>query len=189
MGQDPDAIRQEIEQTRERMGETVDALGHKADVPTRATESISGRVGTLKSKIAGISSGMSDATPEAENVKQGAKQAVGVVQDNPLGLTIGAMATGFLAGMLMPGTKIEDQRIGPVADQVKEQAKRTGQEALEHGKQVAQETAGVATQKAQEAASEVKDKAQQSAQSHAQEVSESARQSAEQVQQAASTQS
>ena len=35
MGQDPAAIRQEIEQTRERMGDTVDALGYKADVPAR----------------------------------------------------------------------------------------------------------------------------------------------------------
>lgn len=33
MGEDPAAIRQEIEQTRERMGDTVDALGYKADVP------------------------------------------------------------------------------------------------------------------------------------------------------------
>ena len=44
MGQDPGLIREQIEQTRERMGETVDALGYKADVPARTRESISGRV-------------------------------------------------------------------------------------------------------------------------------------------------
>src|SRR2546430_17707151 len=33
-----------IEQTRERMGDTVDALGYKANVPSRAKESISGKV-------------------------------------------------------------------------------------------------------------------------------------------------
>ncbi len=43
MGEDPAAIREEIEQTRERMGETVDALGYKADVPARAKDSISDR--------------------------------------------------------------------------------------------------------------------------------------------------
>ena len=37
MGQDPSQIRQDIEQTRERMGDTVEALGHKTDV-TRAGE-------------------------------------------------------------------------------------------------------------------------------------------------------
>jgi gas vesicle protein len=172
MGQDPDAIRQEIEQTRERMGDTVDALGYKADVPARAKESISDKVDTVKSKVTGIGSGVSAATPQPHDVKQGAKQAVGVVQENPLGLAIGATAVGFLAGMLIPSSRIEDERVGPVADQVKEQARQTGQEALEHGKQIAQETATVAAQKAQE-----------SGQAHAQEMSDSAKQSAEQVQQ------
>jgi len=106
---------------------------------------------------------------------------VGVVQENPLGLAVGAAAVGFLAGMLIPSTKIEDERIGPMADQVKEQAKQTGHEALEHGKQVAQETAETATQKAQEAVAEVKDTAQDSAQTHAHDMTESAKESAEQV--------
>ena len=34
MGQDPDAIRQDIEQTRAEMSETVQAVGYKADVPS-----------------------------------------------------------------------------------------------------------------------------------------------------------
>jgi hypothetical protein len=38
MGQDPDRIRQEIEDTRERLTETVDAIGYKADVPARAKD-------------------------------------------------------------------------------------------------------------------------------------------------------
>ena len=40
MGQDPDAIRHEVEHTREQMGETIDALGHKADVKGRTKERI-----------------------------------------------------------------------------------------------------------------------------------------------------
>src|ERR1700709_1510940 len=151
MGQDPTAIREDIEQTRERMGDTVDALGYKADVPARTKEGISSRVGALTSKVTGAGSQVSDATPSTDDVKQGAQQAVGVAQENPLGLAIGAAAVGFLAGMLIPSTKVEDERLGPVADQVKEQVKQTGQEALEHGKQIAQDTAEIAGQKAQEA--------------------------------------
>jgi gas vesicle protein len=181
MGQDPAAIRQEIEQTREHMGETVDALGYKADVPARAKESVSGKVDSLKSKITGVGSQVSNSTPDAGEVKEGAKQAVGVVQENPLGLAIGAAAFGFLAGMLIPSTRIENEHVGPMADQVKEQAKQTGQEALEHGKQIAQETAQTAGQKAQEAVTEVKEKAQDSAHSHAQDMTESAKDSAEQL--------
>jgi ElaB/YqjD/DUF883 family membrane-anchored ribosome-binding protein len=181
MGQDPAAIRKEIEQTRQHMGDTVDALGYKADVPARAKDSVSEKVDTLKSKITGVGTQVSDATPDAGEVKQGAQQAVGIVQENPLGLAIGAAAVGFLAGTLIPGTKMEDERIGPVADDVKEQARQTGQEVLEHGRQIAQETAETATQKAQEAVAEVKDKAQDSARTHAHDMSESAKDSAEQL--------
>jgi gas vesicle protein len=188
MGQDPAAIRKEIEQTREHMGDTVDALGYKADVPARAKESVSEKVGSLKSKITGVGAQVSEATPDAGELKQGAHQAVGIVQENPIGLAIGAAAVGFLAGMLAPSTKVEDERIGPIADQVKEQAKRTGQDVLEHGREIAQETAEAAAEKAQEAAAEVKDQAQKSAQNHAQDLSESAKQSAERVQETAQAQ-
>jgi ElaB/YqjD/DUF883 family membrane-anchored ribosome-binding protein len=188
MGQDPAAIRKEIEQTREHMGETVDALGYKADVPARAKESISDKVDALRSKVTGVGSQVSDAAPEAGEVKQGAKQAVGVVQENPLGLAVGAAAVGFLAGMLLPHTRIEDERVGPMSDQLKEQARQTGEEALEHGKAIAQETAETAGTKAQEAAAEIKHKAQASTQAHAHELSESAAQSAEQLKDAASSQ-
>ena len=35
---DPDAIRADIEATREQLGRTVDELAHRLDVPTRAKE-------------------------------------------------------------------------------------------------------------------------------------------------------
>jgi hypothetical protein len=50
---DPQAIRRDIEETRERMGDTVDALAYKADVKTRAKESVSDKVDSVKEKITG----------------------------------------------------------------------------------------------------------------------------------------
>ena len=41
MGQDPAAIREDIEQTRSEMSETVEAVGYKADVPSRAKDKVS----------------------------------------------------------------------------------------------------------------------------------------------------
>ena len=181
MGEDPAAIRQEIEQTRGRMGDTVDALGYRADVPARAKESITGKVQDVKAKVSGVGSRASEAAPGPADVKQAGKRAAGVAQENPLGLAIGAAAVGFVAGLLIPSTKVEDERLGPVADQVKDQAKQTGQEALEHGKQVAQDAAQTATQKAQEAAAEVKATAQDSAQQHADDLKSSAQDSAQAV--------
>jgi hypothetical protein len=37
---DPDAIRAEIEATREQLGQTVDELAHRLDVPSRAKENV-----------------------------------------------------------------------------------------------------------------------------------------------------
>ena len=64
MGQDPAAIRQEIEATRERMGETVDALTYKANVPARTRESMQEKVQGVKSKLTGAGSQVSRATPD-----------------------------------------------------------------------------------------------------------------------------
>jgi gas vesicle protein len=192
MGQDPEAIRREIEETRERMGETVEALGYKADVPTRTKEAVTGRVSSVKEKIVGAKDSVSDGvggaagsvnerTPSTGDVKQAARKGAGIAQENPLGLAIGSVALGFLAGMLVPSTRVESEKLGPMADQVKEQAQSTAQEALEHGKQVAQEVAATAQEHAQQAVSEVKDTAQQSAQEHGQQVKESAQDSAQTV--------
>ena len=154
MGQDPEAIREQIVQTREEMSGTVEALGHKADVKGRAKSAISDKTGALKSKVTG-------ATPDSGDVKQGAKQAVGVAQENPLGLAVGGIAAGFLAGMLIPSTRIEDEKLGELSDQVKDRAKETGQEALDRGKQVAQEAA-------QSAGETVKEQGQKQAEEMAQ---------------------
>ena len=49
MGEDPDRIRREIEATRNEMGDTVDALTYKADVKSRAKESLMGTKDSIKS--------------------------------------------------------------------------------------------------------------------------------------------
>ena len=52
MGEDPNAIRDEIAETRERMGETIDALGYKADVKSRAKEAAAANARTLRRRAA-----------------------------------------------------------------------------------------------------------------------------------------
>ena len=132
MGQDPSQIRQDIEQTRERMGDTVEALGHKTDVTGRAKEAISDKVGTVRSKVVGRDSrqrGGEAGRPPAPRASPRRTRS---------GSGSRAVAVGFIAGLLVPATKVEDEKIGPIADQVKEKAKETGQEALERGKEVAE---------------------------------------------------
>ncbi len=159
MGQDPSQIKQDIEQTRGQMGDTVEALGYKADLPGRARD----KVQSVTSKVTG-------STPDSGEVKQGARQAAGTAKENPLGLAVGAAAVGFLAGMLVPSTKVEDEKIGPMADQVKEKAMETGQEAMERGKEVAQQAADSAKETAKEAGQEHAQQLKGNAQEKAQEV-------------------
>ena len=165
MGQDPDEIRAGIEQTRERMGETIDALGYKADVKSRAKENVTGKVDTMKEKLGLSVQRAGELTPDADEVKQQARKAVGVAQENPLGLVAGAAAIGFLAGMLIPSSRVEDEKLGPVADQIKDQAKETGHEALEHGKQVAQSAAETVKDEAQGHGQQLADSAKEHASS------------------------
>lgn len=236
MGQDPDAIRREIEQTRERMGETVEALGYKADVPSRTKEAVNEKVSGVTSGVTdkvqsvkesivgakdsatdrvsggGESSGggisdrkdqvlgtLSDRTPSTGEVKARARRGASVAQQNPVGLAVGSLALGFLTGLLIPETRKEHETLGPVADQLKEQVRSTGQEALERGKQVAQEVASTAQEHgqqiaqdvkgtAQQAAQDVKETAQQSAQEQGSELKQSAQQNAQQGAQSARTQ-
>jgi len=149
MGEDPNAIRADIEQTRADMGDTVDAIGYKADVKSRAREKISDTKDRITGKV-------SDVTPDGRQVKR----AAGVAQENPLGLALGGVAVGFIAGMLVPSSRVEDEKIGPVADQVKDQLKETGQEAVERGKDVAQQAAETAKEAGRGHAEELKSSAQ-----------------------------
>jgi ElaB/YqjD/DUF883 family membrane-anchored ribosome-binding protein len=172
VGEAPDRIRAEIEQTRVEMSETVDALGYKADVKTRAKENLQDRTQSAKESIVGVkdkivgagdsvTGTVSDRTPDTQQVKHTARRAKSVAQENPIGLAIGSIAVGFVAGMVMPATHIEDEQLGEMSDSVVEKVRETGQEALEHGKQVAQDVAERAQESGKEHAQQAKESAQE----------------------------
>jgi len=156
-----DYIRQDIEETRERMGETVEAIGYKTDVKSRVKDSVTEKKDAMVSRVTG-------AMPDRQQVQSGARK-VGLSKQNPLGLGIAAAAAGFVVGTLLPSTSVEDERLGEVSDQVGEKAREAGQEALDRTKDVAREavesardTAGERSgDEAQQLASSLRDKAQE----------------------------
>jgi hypothetical protein len=143
------------------MGETVEAIGYKADVKSRVKDDIAEKKDAVVSRVSG-------AMPDGEQVKSGARK-VGVSKQNPLGLGIAAVAAGFVVGTLLPSTDVEDERLGEMSDQVTEKAREAGQEALERGKDVAREAVDSAKDtvdeqtgsQAKEMASSLRDKAQE----------------------------
>jgi Protein of unknown function (DUF3618) len=160
MGETPDEIRSEIERTRERMGDTVEALGYKADVKSRVKESVGNRKDALVDKVSdgrdavvggadSLVSRVGGIVPDGEQVKGGAAK-VGVSKENPLGLTIAGAALGFIVGTLLPKTNVENQKLGEMSDQMTDKVKEAGQEALERGRSVAQDAMGAATDAAQQ---------------------------------------
>lgn len=105
-----------IDGTRSQIGDTVGALGHKADVKGRMAESVS---------------------------------------KNPVRMVIGGAAVALLAGLMIPSTRMEDEQIGDIAEQMKDTAKETGSEALQRSKQVAQDVATAASDSASEQSHEL----------------------------------
>jgi outer membrane murein-binding lipoprotein Lpp len=176
MGQDPNTIRREIEETRSEIGETVEALGYKADVRSRMKNDVVARRRRVIDRIKEPFVGVAEHTPSAYDIKQTAgqgaeqvkhtaeqgaeqavqasRQAVGMVRENPLGLVIGASALGFIAGLMAPTTRIESEKLGEASTQLKDRAKEAGQEVLERGGEVVQETVQSAKDTAKQAAQE-----------------------------------
>ena len=169
MGQEPDDIREDIEATRGRMTETVEALGYKTDVKSRAKERVQsasdkiakaadsalGRVQGGAREMASETGSMTSQAGEAvkdsvSRMGEHARKGVGLAEENPLGLAIGAAAVGFVVGTLVPSSRVEDEKLGPTADRVRMEARDLGHEVAQRGKTVASETATTAAEAAKD---------------------------------------
>jgi hypothetical protein len=82
MGKDASAIRQEIEETRERMGDTVEALAYKTDVPARVKDTLNERVESVKGTLGDVVENVKTAVAGAsDSVKTNVAEASGSVSD------------------------------------------------------------------------------------------------------------
>jgi gas vesicle protein len=129
-----DEIRHEIEETRAEMSDTVEAIGYKANVPARAKDWVADKTDAATSKISGVA-------PDGQAVKNRSLRLKDATERNPLGLAVGGAAVGMIAGLLARSTRVEDEKLGPMADQVKQTVADAGQEAFDRGKEVAQAAA------------------------------------------------
>ncbi len=97
MTRDPDEIRADLEETRERMAETLEALGEKADVKARAKERMSGGVAAVRERLQPVM-----AKVGAAGDGDGAGAGEGGRPSGPM-LLLAGLAAGFVLGMLLPG--------------------------------------------------------------------------------------
>jgi len=131
MGKEPSDIRTEIEQTRERVGDEVDAISYKTDVPARMgdfvdnkKQAVTGKLSDVKDAVAGTASNV---LPDGERVGRLKDTA----ERNPLGLAVGGVALGFVAGLLLPSTRVENKAMGETSDKITDAVKETASDAIE----------------------------------------------------------
>ena len=94
---DPEQIREEIESTRQELGDTVAALSAKADVKAQAKQRIEDTKATVAQRKEQLLGKAKEASPQGAATV--AARASDQARQNPLPLAAaGAFAFGFLAG-------------------------------------------------------------------------------------------
>jgi ElaB/YqjD/DUF883 family membrane-anchored ribosome-binding protein len=92
----PEEIRADIEQTREDLGDTVEALAAKTDVKGQAKA----KVEAVKEKVTGAKDDAAERTPSS--VSDGFAQATATARTNPVpAAAIGAFGGGLLVGIIL----------------------------------------------------------------------------------------
>ena len=155
MGKDPSDISAEIEETRARVGDEADALSYKTDVPARVGEYVDDKTQAVKDKVTGVKDAVTGTASRAAPSGEKVGRVKDAAERNPLGLVVGAAGLGFVAGLLIPSTRVENERMGEMSDQVVHAAKETASDAVERGKQVAEEAAETAKESGKEQGQEL----------------------------------
>ena len=126
MSDNPDVIRENIEQTRRELGGDVDALADKvtpSKIVERQTDKVKNAVGSVRDRIMGAAD---DAGSSLSGAGSSAASHVGDVKDrvvakaegNPLAVGVIAFGAGLLLASLIPASRKERE----LAENVKEQA-------------------------------------------------------------------
>lgn len=170
MSDSPDAIRADIERTREDLGLDVDALADKVSpskIVDRQIGKVRGVFGSVRDRVMGAAddtgSSFSDAGSHLGDVKD---RAVAKAEGNPLAVGLIAFGIGLVAASLVPASSkekdlaatVKDQA-QPLVDEVTDVAKEVG----EHLKEPAQASVAAVKDSAQDSVSAVKDEAQTAA--------------------------
>jgi cell division septum initiation protein DivIVA len=97
--QDPDDLQREIEQTREELGDTVEALAAKTDVKAQAKKKLDETTASLSEKAEELRNKAGAAAPESLN--EAGAQVTRAARENPMpAAAIGAFVAGFLVGRI-----------------------------------------------------------------------------------------
>lgn len=174
MSDSPEAIRANIDRTREELGLDVDALADKvtpSKIAQRQTDKIKGRFGSLRDRVMGAADDAGSSVQGAgssamSGVSDAGQSVVSKAQGNPLAVGLIAFGVGLVAASLIPASQKEKDAAGAIKEQAQplvDQASGAVKEMGEHLKEPAQEAAAAVKDSATSAASTVKEEATSSA--------------------------
>jgi gas vesicle protein len=170
MNESPDAIRADIESTRNELGRDVDALADKvtpSKIMHRQTNKMRGAMRSVKEKVMGAAddagTSVTDAgSSMASGIGDAGHQVAAKAQGNPLAVGLIAFGAGLVLASLIPASEKEKhmaegvkEGAQPLVDEVTDAVKTMGQDL----KEPAQEAATAVGDRASEAASNVKEEA------------------------------
>ncbi len=99
-----------------------------------AAASVKDTAGSASTSAGDVRHAVADHLPAPADARQGARRLAGTAKANPLALAAGALALGAVAGLMLPSTRVEDERLGPVADDVREKGADIAHEAIDTGR-------------------------------------------------------
>ena len=118
---DPAEIRQDIETTRHELGETVEALAHKADVKAQAKAKVDEVKGRLGDKRAESSERFKRATPDSAG--QAASTVATKARENRTPLIVAAAYGAGAGALALTGKTKVQQATPPVPEEATESVK------------------------------------------------------------------
>lgn len=165
----PDEIRRDIEDTRGRLSNDVNALTETvspSNVARRQADKVAGVATSVKDRVMGTAddlraTGSDAASTVADAPGAAADKARSKTQGNPLAAGLIALGAGWLVGSMLPASEKEKQAASALKDKA--------QPVVEEAKSVAQDTAQELKEPAKQAAQSVKDTAMEAKDNVAQE--------------------
>ena len=181
MGKSTQELRRDIENTREDLGETLDAIGDRVSpgrIVKRRTQRVRDAFSSARQSIMGSAESAQGgaqqmvhqagdaASTVADKARQAPDQVIRQTQGNPLAAGLVAFGVGMVVASVIPPSKPEQQAAGAIQDKLeplKERAVDVAREVKDEVQGAAQTAASELKTTATEAASEVSDQAQSSA--------------------------
>jgi len=159
--EDKEVVMEKVDELKGRLpsgGDAEGGIGETIKSKLPDAESVKSKLpdaAAVKSKLPGGGNGepggsIADKAPSKEDVKAKAQGAAGAAADHPIALAAGAAAAGLAAGLALPTTDLEREKLGPKAQSARAQAQSAAQDAFQQAKSVAQDVTASAAEAAKQ---------------------------------------